>query len=345
MPKKSAGPRPGQRPDTGKWGVFDYIKGNRYWYVSGYNSKREAQEAFEIWKSEQTRLRQADKITVGEVMKFYLDNHVPHTNTATKRLSIHDRLVPFWASLKVSNVTKAKCQEFCVWMNERREKLKQPPYSNDTLRTYLDHLQAALNYAYDNDKLETAPRKLWKPQKNAPVQEFYTRKEIAMLRREAAKGPAKDYLPLFILIACYTGSRPGSILQLKWSHVDIENEEIDFRFAQTSRNKGYGVSVIPPKLKRELLKHRKRGTPDGYVLHINQKPIKSVKKAFKTCREKCGIEGDIKKLRKTFGSWLKQDRIASSYIAKGLAHSSTIVTDRVYAHLDDSYKKIIKESF
>lgn len=345
MPRKNTGPVVRQRKDTGKWGILEYRQGNRHWIISGYDSQRECEEAFEIWKSERRGKCHPDQITVGECLKFYLENHLPHTRTTARRISMHDRLTPFWASLKVSEVTKAKCQEYCTVMNAQRTRQGLPAYSNDTLRTYLDHLQAALQYAWENEKLETAPRKLWKPAKTPPVERWYTRKEIARLRHCAKKGEAADYLPLFILLAVYTGCRPGAILNLRWPYVDFENEEIDFKFAQTSRNKGYAVVPMPPKLKRELLRHRGRGTEMGYVLHRDQKPMKSVKTAWRTLQKRTGIKGTIKDLRRTHGSWLKQGRIPSSFIAKNLAHSSTITTDRVYAHLDESYKKVIKDAF
>lgn len=346
MPRPNKGPTVKKRKDTGLWGVCEFRNGNRYWHVSGLESQREAEEELEILTSEERigECRELHQISVGEVMKFYLENHVPHIVSVNSAISRHDILTPFWAPLRGDQANKSKCQEFCREMNEARTKDTGKLYSNDTLRTYIDHLEAAFNYAFDNEKITRVP-KLWKPVKKSPVKEFYTRKEVAHLRKAAKQGQAKDYLPLFILLAVYTGVRKNAILSLRWPHVDLVKNEIDFTFAQKSRNKGYGVVPIPPKLKRELIKARQRGTEMGYVLHSNQNPVGDVKKGFRSCLNRTGIVGDIKKLRKTHASWLKQKGISSGFIAQNLSHSSTITTDRVYAHLDENYKKEIMRAF
>lgn len=346
MPRPNKGPEVKKRKDTGLWGVCEFRNGNRYWHASGLGSQQEAQEELGLLLTQKAldKCRDLENISVGEIMKYYMDNHIPHIVSKDKALSRHDVLTPFWAPLRGSDVNKAACQLFHKKMNERRLKEEGKTYSDDTIRTYIDHIEAAFNYANDNDKISRVP-KFWKPRKPDPEKKFYTHKEVARLLNAASKGDASDYLPLFILMAVYTGVRKSAILKLRWVNVDFKHDEIDFTFARTSRNKGYGVVPIPSKLKRELLKAKKRGTDMGYVLHINQEPIGDIKKSFATAKKRAGVEGTMKDLRKTHGSWLKQKGISSGFIAQNLSHSSTITTDRVYAHLDEGYKKVIKEAF
>jgi integrase len=71
---------------------------------------------------------------------------------------------------------------------------------------------------------------------------WLTRSEFAKLLWAARKASkARGHLPLFMLLAIYTGRRKEAILSLRWANVDLDNGTIDFRRqgqAETKKKRG-----------------------------------------------------------------------------------------------------------
>lgn len=82
----------------------------------------------------------------------------------------------------------------------------------------------------------------------------------------------------------------------------------------------------------------------GYVIHINQNRIKSVKTSFKSACNKAGLE-DVTPhvLRHTAISWRMHRRVPTYEIAKLVGHSSPQMIERVYGHLSPDHLKDAKE--
>ncbi|KYG77231.1 MULTISPECIES: tyrosine-type recombinase/integrase [Roseivirga] len=342
MSKRNKGPHVAKRTDRGWWGVREFINGQRHWIIGGCPSEQEAQdELIEILIQRRQGRTKLKDIRVGEVLAYYLDNHIPHTARPQRGLTYHDTLTPFWAKLMVQEINKAKCQNYIQIRRQQFKSKRNRDISNDSLRAEIEHLNAALNYAHDNNYIEVLP-KLWKPPKAPARERWLNRNELALLLNAARKSKAK-HLSLFILLALYTGARSGAILDLKWTQVDLKNGIIDFRPSQKSQTKGYSIVPIPPKLKFFLERSNRQSE---YVIHIHGQPIKSVKTSFEYIRKEARLEGKVtpNTLRHTHASLLKQDGIASAFIAENMGHSTPDMVDRTYGHMSKVYLDIIKQA-
>ena len=161
-----------------------------------------------------------------------------------------------------------------------------------TMRRELGVLQAAINYSHKQGRL-TRSVAVELPEAPAPKDRVLSRQEAADLIRAARLDPkARLYMPLFILIALYTGRRKEAILSLRWSRIDLKANTIDFEIAGRARTKKRrGQIQIPERLRPHLVRARRRGSDLGPVLHIAGRPLKNVKKGFAgACRRAC-IEG------------------------------------------------------
>jgi len=146
------------------------------------------------------------------------------------------------------------------------------------------------------------------------------------------------------LIALYTGAKSNSIFRLRWSQVDLERGYIDFTDPNDSKNKQATIIPISRKLLGHLKRHKRYGTDFGYVIHINQQRVKSVKTAFKSACIRSGIEGVTPHvLRHTAASWRVQRRVPTYEVAKLLGHSSSQMIENVYGHMSPDHLMDAKE--
>lgn len=143
----------------------------------------------------------------------------------------------------------------------------------------------------------------------------------------------RPYLPLFVLIALYTGARKGAILSLRWPQIDLNAERINFNEAgRTRTSKGRAHLPIPKRLLTFLRLAKRRGSDLGYVIHRDGAKLGSMKRAFNAACRDAGLD-DVTPhtLRHTCGTWLAQAGVPLDKIGGWLGHSDARTT-ALYAH-------------
>lgn len=351
MSKRNKGIHIHYRKDRNCWEIREFVRGKRKRHATGISCLKEAEEQLaEIIVTKET-IKQCDSI--GHILTFYIGDHVPTISRPDVALASIERLIPFWGELSLKEISKSKSLEYYEYRKKeyKRWQIKHHQsgkkyLSKSSVRRELEQLQAAITHAYKNNLIENNPF-IWKPEKSKPKTRWLTRNECAELIRAARKSPqSKDYLPLFILIAVYTGARMSAILNLKWEDIDLERALIDFTKNDTNNKKRGAKTIIPPRLLPRLKAHRKRGTDSGYVLHINQNPIKNPKRAYKTACNNARLKDvTIHTLRHTCASWLTQSSVSSVKIAKHLGHTSPRMIETTYGHLNPNHLDEIKSAF
>ncbi|AGH49590.1 integrase [Sphingomonas sp. MM-1] len=221
-------------------------------------------------------------------------------------------------------MTRETCRAYA------RERGKAP----GTIRRELATLRAAINYAKDEGRITYAPT-VHLPPKPEGKDRWLRRSEAAALLNAARNGHAttRPYLPLFILIALYTGARKGAILELRWPQVDLVAGRIDFNPPGRQRtSKGRAHLPIPRRLLTFLRLARRRGTDLGWVIHKDGAPLDNMKRAFNTACADAGLD-DVTPhtLRHTCGTWLAQAGVPLDKIGGWLGHSDARTT-QLYAH-------------
>jgi integrase len=129
-------------------------------------------------------------------------------------------------------------------------------------------------------------------------------------------------LPLFILIALYTGRRKEAILSLRWSQVDLDKRWINFEQGRRT-NKRKGRIPIPPRLIPHLRRARRRGTDLGYVIHRDGERIGDLKKGFAAACIRAGLRDVTPHVLK---------HTANPWQAAGFFATSLPTLMRVYGH-------------
>jgi len=343
MPRKNKGVHIGYRKNRG-WEVREYIGGRCHRHASGLSCRELAEgELAKIIAQKQRPEMPEQCLTLGEIIAYYIKEQRPSGSS----LKSFERIIPFWANLKLKDIRKSKTYEYIDYRQNEYERWKvlyghknRAKLSTATVRRELEQLQAAICYAYHDNIISIEPY-IWKPDKSNPRLRWITKNEAARLLNAAKSNDrVRDYLPLFILIALYTGARSGAILNLRWNQVDLENGYIDFSSSRDNKIKKAAHIPISPKLVAHLKRQKKRGTDIGYVLHINQNRILSVKKSFSSACKKAGLDGVTPHiLRHTAASWRVQRGVSLHKVAKLLGHNSTQMIEQVYGHMHPDHLK------
>lgn len=292
-----------------------------------------------------------ERYSIAQALELYARNHAP-TTAAPERIAYALKpLVNYWGDNSVASITKQNCRKYNEWRKQKPLTTRSKTIKPGTIRRELGALRAALNFAVSEGQLSRAPY-VELPKKPSGKDRWLTKSEVAKLLNTAriSRGDIRQYLPLYILIGLYTGARKSAILSLKWSQVDLELGKIDFNpvgVKKTSKKKVRG-QPIPDRLKSALVRAKKRGDENGYVIHRNGKMIKDIgdskSGSFGTTVKKVGLK-DVSPhtLRHTCGTWMAQRGVPLFEIAGWLGQSYER-TSELYAHHHSDYMDTAKRA-
>jgi integrase len=246
-------------------------------------------------------------------------------------------LVPFWSGRTVADIHEDSCRKYG----------KARGRSAGTIRRELTVLRAAVNYAVRSNRL-TRTASFWLPEPPEARDVWLTRAEFARLLRAARNAPkAGEHLPLFLLIAIYSGRRKEAILGLRWANVDLAQGTIDFRrTGQAETKKKRGVVRIHRKLLGHLrrAKARQHAADLDFVLQWNGRRVGDIKKAFGAAVDHAALGKHVTPhtLKHTAATWLMQGG-ASLWDASVFLGTSMQTLEKVYAHHSpDSHERALK---
>lgn len=152
---------------------------------------------------------------------------------------------------------------------------------------------------------------------------------------EAAKllGAAKEgYLRAFILLALRTAGRSGAILSLTWDRVDFQAGTIDFQENLSGNRKGRAKVLMGPGLAEELTKLKATAKSD-YVVERGGRRLWEIRDGVRAAASRAGLAGVTPHvLRHTAATHMVKAGVSIYDVARFLGHSSSRVTERVYAH-------------
>jgi len=339
MPRRNSGARL-RFLEKRKCFYIVWTEGGRSRERSTGTANRELAEAaladFLYLRSRDAGPRDPTEILVTDVLADYAEEHAPETLAPWRIAAAVKAMVPFWQGKTVGNITRETCRGY-VTARKR---------SPGTARRELGVLRAAVNHAHRSGRL-TRVVAIELPDGGESRDRFLTRKEAAALLRAALREPrVRLHLPLFILLALYSGQRKEAILSLRWSQVDLDAARIDFNAPGGRKsNKRRARQPIPRKLLGHLCRARRRGSDLGFVIHENGKRIGDIKRGFSTACGKAGLE-DVTPhvLRHTCATWLMQLGVPL-WEAAGYLKMTPETLQRVYGHHHPDFLKGAVEAF
>ncbi|MGE3744747.1 MAG: tyrosine-type recombinase/integrase [Sphingomonadaceae bacterium] len=330
MPRRNRGPYLKFLPQRGAWYIHWAECGTTRQRSTGTSDSGAAQIALANFIHEQDRASRPagpsdpGSFPIAEALALYGTEHAPTAADPQRIGYAIAALIPYWADRMVGDITRQTCRGYTTYRAK----------ATGTVRRELATLRAAINYAKEEGRLTYTPT-VHLPAKPEGKDRWLRRSEAAALLNAARTGHAstRTYLPLFILIALYTGARKGAILSLRWPQVDLIGERINFNEeGRTRTSKGRAHLPIPKRLLTFLRLARRRGTDLGYVIHRDGHQLDNMKRAFNTTCANAGLH-DVTPhtLRHTCGTWMAQHGVPLEQIGAWLGHSDARTT-KLYAH-------------
>lgn len=272
--------------------------------------------------------RDPSQILITDILADYAEERGPEVASPWRIAAAIRALVPFWQGQTVANVTRETCRTFVAKRGR----------SAGTTRRELGVLRAAINHAHREGRI-TRIVAVHLPERPEPRDRWLTRAEAAALLMASLHEPrVRLYLPLFIMLALYTGQRKEAILSLRWSQVDLDNARIDFNLPGARRtNKRRSRIPIPGKLLPHLRRARLRGTELGFVINENGARIRDIKRGFASACRRAGLtQVTPHVLRHSCATWLMQ-RGVPLWEAAGFLGMTRETLERVYGHHHPDY--------
>jgi integrase len=235
---------------------------------------------------------------IGDVILAYLE-HRP------KERHCLNNLRPYWGALNVSDINAARCREYAKG---------RPPVA---ARRDLEILNAALNH-WDKDvtPLERKPRIALPPRPAARTRNL-SRSDVARLAWSARR---TKHLVRFILLAFYTGSRTGALLDLRWSWIDLKRGIMHRREPGSADSKTKRRPAI--KLGRRISGHLARweilSVQDTHVISYNGAKVTKLRRSWATACERAGVAASPHDLRRTRATILMSRGLNPETIAQSL---------------------------
>lgn len=252
-----------------------------------------------------------------------------------------NNLKPFWGPLNVSDVNTAKCKEYAR---------KRPEVA---ARRDLEVLRASINHWHKHVTALSMVPSVWLPDKPASRTRHLTRGQIAKLllgamgwefdkktgRWSRVAAPVR-HLARFIVVAFYTGTRSGAILDTRWDWIDLDRG-IMYRRAPGAPD--LKTKRRPPvKAGRRLMTHLRRwhkadADKVSHLIHWEGKPVQKLRRSWETACEKAKVKASPHDLRRTRATILMGRGKNPEVIAQSLGMTPEVLRD-VYAQYDPEWQ-------
>jgi integrase len=321
MPRRAKGPRLYRDPSRGQYVIRD---GSRFVRL-GAASPVEAEKHLAEYIASKHRPTPSEGPLVADILAAYATDIAPHRKSAVNIGYCLGSLLKWWGPKRAGEITARNCRAYAA--------TKTDAAAGQDLKV----LRAACNHwSREYAQLTPAPV-VWRPAEGRPRERWLTRSELGRLLSVARR---VQHLRRFILLAYYTGSRPGVILRLHWNQIDL----LQGVMARIRPGEAVGASkkrAPPVRLGRKIIAHltrwraqdMARNPPVTFLCHYEGRPVEDPHGSWARVTKAAGLEGVTRHtLRHTRATHLMQSGRVSIWEAAGFLGMTTRTLERVYGH-------------
>ena len=256
---------------------------------------------------------QLDKVAIADVIQVYLKERAPKTARPDNIAYLSGAILDFWGDKNLTDIRTNTAPSTCNGAQRRRAR-------RATVGPSLTDREPRAEPAAHGDQLLS--RQLWNataipvvtmPAGAPPRQDYWlTRKEVAYRIRVARKNKRWRHVVRMLLIGCYTGTRPGATVKLRWMP-SIDGKGGWFDLATETLHRRGGNDALSKKIASRCRIHKRllpwlrrwkaqdEAKGDSYVVHYLGKPLKKFRRTWaavakaaghgaQTVRTSCGTQ-------------------------------------------------------
>lgn len=368
MPRANAGPRLVAIRRKGWTRALFYIR----WTEGGQTQRHgtgipstdpdQAEAYFRDWLRERGRARRKgpgdpDQVRLADVIEDYVTEHSDNVVAADTLALAARPLAYFFVDDTIATMTPSRVRAYAEWRRGHSikvldkdtgavEVIERPIADGTIIRELGGTLRPAIQHAIKQRQLMPGVYHVPVPSATPGRNYWITRSEAARLLRETRRDTrARLHLPLYAMIALYTGQRRGAILDLTWKQVDLVVGRIDFNPpGRVQTQKRRPIIPIPRPLLAALTRAHGRASSD-FVIAYRGERVADVKTGFNSAADRAGIPACTSHtLRHTAGTWMAQRGVPLRQIAGYLGHSEQRTTE-LYAHHHPAFMAEARRAF
>jgi integrase len=284
-------------------------------------------------KAHQQATGELPQLTIDEAFGLFYQRHAQYYARPDETLR---KLSAIKQNLNIEYLIDLNSITLSQYIENRRKSV-----TNSTINRELVILSSLLTkcrlWGFDTSNIQPCKFKLKEPAENIKYLENWETAEKIITN-------APKHLKPIIYTALYTGLRRGNILGLKWDNLDFENNLINVRVKDRTKDGGKNLSIpMIDKLKTILQAQPK---VCEYVFTYNNHQISDIKHAWHTTLKKAGLPyTNFHTLRHTAATWILKKTGNLKLTQQILGHSS-IQTTLKYAHvLDEEKRQALEDVF
>jgi integrase len=320
-----------------------------------------AQQYFGRWLAERARAARKGpgdpaQVWVRDVIEDYVRERADTVAAADTMMLCARPLMHFFADDTVATMTPGRVREYWDWRRRHSirvvnpdigtiEIIERPIAASTVIRDLAGVLRPAIRHAVQQRRL--MPGEYYVPTPSAPPGREYwiTRSEAARLLWETRRDKrARLHLPLYTLIALYTGQRRGAILDLTWRQVDLITGRIDFNPPGRIQTKKRRPRIPIPRSLLAALRRAHRRASSEYVIAYRGEKVADIKTGFNSAAKRAGIpDCTSHTLRHTAATWMAQRGVPMGKIGEYIGHSEARTTE-LYAHAHPDFMSEAKRA-
>lgn len=268
--------------------------------------------------------------TVKHVLEYYMENHGFQAESWQGLAYMTSLFIEVMGKKRVQDL---RPEHFIAYSAGRKRGTfgKRRAKSSGTLLKELTHLQTAIRFCIKARVLDPghAPF-IPMPDKPPPRDRWLTKKEILALKAAAVPESRAE---IFMHIALATAARRRAIETLEWSHINWQNNMIDFSKSKKRQTKKRR-SIVPMQSDLRIYLEKIYKKSDGdYVLGNTG----AITRALEAVARRAKVDGVTPHVfRHTWATHASMNKVPLGEIARVLG-DSIATTERVYAKFQPDY--------
>jgi integrase len=324
MPRRSKGARLYRDPSRGQYVIRDGGKFVRL----GSASPAEAEKFLSEYIASKHRPTPSTGPLVADILSAYATDVAATRKSAVNLSYVIGSLLRWWGAKRAGEITARNCRAYAA--------TKTDAAAGQDLKV----LRAACNHwSREYAQLTPAPV-VWKPREGRPRELWLTRSELARLVNAARRVP---HLRRFILLAYYSGSRPGVVLRLQWDQIDL----LQGVMARTRPEMPAHAKKRAPtvRLGNRILTHLRRWERADagqvtYLCHYNGERVTKLRRSWAGAVKRAGLGPEVTPhvMRHTRATWLMLAGV-DLWEAAGHLGMTTQVLQDVYGKHHPNFQK------